>query len=731
MAVVSHRGLRTALEKLEQDLSAGAAVSEERLAELSADTIYWAGIARQTKHLRRLAALLTEIGDVPAAVELLRAGTDAAPGDVQVALLYSDAITLENDFPGALRALSPAIMQQPPHTRCAKKAIRLHLKLGQFDAAITLARDLVDQSSENEGVLINTLAAADRQEEALSRAREVLASDTGELPLIYACCRALQKIGADAVEINAVRDRLLSRAGEQGAAHLWRAQLLERDGDLDGADAEIESALATAPDDTALLKRSAEIVLERGYWGRDAEKLKRARSAAPLFSQLAEGIANADSLLRSFGGSLDDAAREPGKFADIKSPESVFERVVRECPPPDDSGARSGVAMVAGSLGGYGAERILANTFRLLATERRFDRIKFYISDFGKQTSKDFYLPLKDIPGSDVVLLDGPGRIGAPFAWLWGNQAVPAARIFEQLKRDRPAVVHASLEPLNVFAGLAAVAAGVPRIILHTHNMRPTDLHIRGAARFKGCYQALLTRPEVFLAGCARACIDDYIDWLELKDSSKTFVVHNGYEFDKIAPADTERRTALRAEYGIAPGTFVIGTAIRLTDTKQPLLWVDAAAGIVEQRPDCRFIMFGDGDMRVRVEQRIREKGLATHFTLPGRVTNLYERLPLLDLFVLSSRTEGLPNSLIEAQAAGVPVVAFDVGGVAETMIPGETGLLVNEHTPGGLAGAVLAALADPEWRGHAAVAGANFVRSAFSLDRMIVTLSGIFSGSH
>jgi glycosyltransferase involved in cell wall biosynthesis len=94
---------------------------------------------------------------------------------------------------------------------------------------------------------------------------------------------------------------------------------------------------------------------------------------------------------------------------------------------------------------------------------------------------------------------------------------------------------------------------------------------------------------------------------------------------------------------------------------------------------------------------------------------------------MLSSRTEGLPNAVIEAQAAGVPVVAFDVGGVAETMIPGETGLLVKDLTAGALAAAVLGALADPEWRGRAATLGPDFVRSTFSLDKMIVTLSGIF----
>jgi glycosyltransferase involved in cell wall biosynthesis len=728
MEIVTHAGLRAALDKFEGDLAAGGRLDAERVAALSASAVRWAGIARQTQHLRRLATLLASAGDMGAAIALLRTGTETVPGEVQLALLLSDAISLENDVPAALQALAPCMAQQPPHTRCAKKAIRLHQRLGQFDEALRLARDLADRDPSSAGVLITTLATAEERKEALSKARDVLARRPDEISLINACYRALEKVGAPQAEIADARAFLLERADATGAGQLWRAQLLERGGELDAAMAEVKAGLAAQPGNPPLLKRAAEIALERGYWGQDAGLLNRARSAVPAFSQLAEGITNADRLLEFHGGSLELAARRPRKFAAIKTPECVFEQIVRSAPKPDSSHGRAGVVMAAGSLGGYGAERVLANTFRLLASERRFEWTKFYIADFAKRTSDEFYQPLTGIPGSDVVLLDGACRPSAPLSWIWSGQTLAAARMLEQLNRDRPAIMHASLEPLNVFAGLAALLAGVPRIVLHTHNMRPTELNLKHAARFKGCYQALLARPEVVLAGCARACIDDYIDWLELKDASKTRVVHNGYAFDEIQPVSAGRRAALRQEYGFAPETTVIGAAIRLTESKQPLLWVDAAAAIFERRPDCRFIMFGDGDQRLEVEERIREKNLHPYFILPGRVTDLYDRLPVLDLYMLSSRTEGLPNALIEAQAAGVPVVAFDVGGVRETMIPGETGLLAPELTVDALATAAIGALADRQWRERAAALGPKFVRDAFGLEKMIVTLSEIFA---
>ena len=193
-----------------------------------------------------------------------------------------------------------------------------------------------------------------------------------------------------------------------------------------------------------------------------------------------------------------------------------------------------------------------------------------------------------------------------------------------------------------------------------------------------------------------------------------------------IVTGNPGSRAELRAAYGIEPGATVIGTAIRFAEVKQPLLWVDAAADVLERWPGCRFVMFGDGDLRRTTEDYIRAKGLADHFVLPGRVADIYRRLPLLDLFVLSSRTEALPNVLLEAQAAGIPIVAFGVGGVAETMIAGLTGILVKDRSARALAAGILQALAAPEWRRNAVMMGPGFVREAFSTEKMICGLSDI-----
>ncbi len=102
----------------------------------------------------------------------------------------------------------------------------------------------------------------------------------------------------------------------------------------------------------------------------------------------------------------------------------------------------------------------------------------------------------------------------------------------------------------------------------------------------------------------------------------------------------------------------------------------------------------------------------------------------MLDVFLLSSFSEALPNVLIEAQAAGVPVVSHDVGGIAETMIHGKTGILVEEDSAAALAHAVLSVIDNPKWHAAAVAAGTKFVRERFDTDRMVDTLAEILLGT-
>jgi glycosyltransferase involved in cell wall biosynthesis len=262
------------------------------------------------------------------------------------------------------------------------------------------------------------------------------------------------------------------------------------------------------------------------------------------------------------------------------------------------------------------------------------------------------------------------------------------------------------------------------------HSMRPTELKAGPdelESRSRECYRALLRRTEVSLITVADACKRDYLDWIGLDDASNVHAVYNGIDFSDIESAvELGSRATVRTQFGIDEHTPLVGTAFRFVELKRPFLWVDAAAIVLAIHPECRFIMFGDGEERDRTIAYINSRGLNRNFSLPGLVSDLYRHLPMLDAFVLSSRTEGLPNVLIEAQAAGVPVVAYDVGGVGETMLDGVTGFLVKEETAEALAAGILRALEEPDWHAHASSVARSFVKQRFNTETMVRSLSDV-----
>ena len=111
---------------------------------------------------------------------------------------------------------------------------------------------------------------------------------------------------------------------------------------------------------------------------------------------------------------------------------------------------------------------------------------------------------------------------------------------------------------------------------------------------------------------------------------------------------------------------------------------------------------------------------MAQRFILSGETKDVGLIYGALDVFLLTSRFEGSPNVLIEAQAAGIPVVAPNVGGSSETVVNGKTGIVVGNRRPLNLANAVLQILDDPSWRERAAIQGPIFVSKRFGHQRMI-----------
>jgi glycosyltransferase involved in cell wall biosynthesis len=204
--------------------------------------------------------------------------------------------------------------------------------------------------------------------------------------------------------------------------------------------------------------------------------------------------------------------------------------------------------------------------------------------------------------------------------------------------------------------------------------------------------------------------------------ASRLGVIHNGIE-PGPRPGEAERLAA-RAALGIAPDRLVVGTVARLDPVKDLATLVAAFAALRERRPSGPgaplLVIVGEGPERPRLEAAAAAAGLADAVRLPGRRDDARRLLAALDLYANTSTSEGISLTILEAMAAGLPVVATRVGGSPEVVVDGETGRLVPARDPGAVA-AALVELAGARERARAlGEAGRRRVEARFTIERML-----------
>jgi glycosyltransferase involved in cell wall biosynthesis len=155
---------------------------------------------------------------------------------------------------------------------------------------------------------------------------------------------------------------------------------------------------------------------------------------------------------------------------------------------------------------------------------------------------------------------------------------------------------------------------------------------------------------------------------------------------------------------------------------------IEAARIVCRAVPSAKFVLVGDGAERPKLEQQVGQAGLEKNFLFLGLRQDVPELLACCDLSVLPSEAEGLPNSVLESMAAGLPVVATRVGGTPEIIIDGVNGLLVPPRNPPALADAILRVLQDADLARRLSRTGQARMRTRFSYDRLIAQLEQLYS---
>lgn len=327
-----------------------------------------------------------------------------------------------------------------------------------------------------------------------------------------------------------------------------------------------------------------------------------------------------------------------------------------------------------------GAETAAVALARGLA-ERGWD-VRFLVVRDGplRERFADGLVPLT-VLGHDLVLR-------APLA---------LAGMVRYLRDVRPSIVHTHLIGMDVFGRTAAMLAGVPRIVSTQHDSLPRSWHLRA---FRA---ATRSRVDATIA-CSSSVYEFARDEMRIAEE-RLHLIPNAVDVGRFAGA-------ARPHEGL-----VIGALGNLRLVKGHDVLLRAFARVVDARPDARLVIAGEGEARAGLERLARELGVAGAVELPGAVGDVPGFLLGLDLFAHPSIAEGLPLALLEAMAAGLPVVASRLPAIAEALEGGACGRLVEPGDADALGTALLALADDPATAAGLAAAARARVAAAYSLD--------------
>ncbi len=206
---------------------------------------------------------------------------------------------------------------------------------------------------------------------------------------------------------------------------------------------------------------------------------------------------------------------------------------------------------------------------------------------------------------------------------------------------------------------------------------------------------APLTDRAIAVSGSTR----DFLVRERFVPAARVRLIWNGAPLDEFAPVPRERALAVRRALGISDDALVVGAVGRLSDQKGHRYLVDAAARILDERPEVRFLVAGDGDRMDSLKTQARDLGIAEQVVFAGHRTDIPDVLGAIDVLAISSLYEGTPLALFEAMAAGKAIISTAVDGCREVLSDGETGLLVPPGDAAALAEGLLKALRAPSLR--------------------------------
>jgi len=301
--------------------------------------------------------------------------------------------------------------------------------------------------------------------------------------------------------------------------------------------------------------------------------------------------------------------------------------------------------------------------------------------------------------GHDLIRLAPRTEVDLHAAWK-------LSRIVKQL---RPDIIHAH-DPHAVAAAALALSfmtsGKCPGLIAS----RRVAFHLKSNTFSRWKYSQV----DCFAAASnaiRRTLIEDGID------EGRIVTIYEGIDIGRV---QLEPAANIHAELWLPTHAPIVGAVAALTHEKGHKHFIDAAALVIREVPDARFVILGEGELRPALERQVKELHLERHVVLPGFRADVLSFIKSFDVFVMSSLAEGLGTSLLDAMALSKPAVATDTGGIPEVVSHGETGLLVQPRDHRAMASAIVELLQDQRMRQRMGAAGLERVTGIFSADVMV-----------
>lgn len=451
---------------------------------------------------------------------------------------------------------------------------------------------------------------------------------------------------------------------------------------------------------------------------------KTATDHSGLQSELHKIKTSLDNLIKANHLSPDEADA-------LESPDKLVPILAKIAAPIHRSSR--GITMVSSTLRPGGAERqVLATIKGLMRILPESTHLELYCRSLAPNIQADFFLSEIEQSGVQVFeLAQAHPQKGDTSEALALLELLPpelkeiALPLIKAFSNKRPEICHLWQDRIALAGIIAAILSGVPRIIVSLRSTRP-DARRRFRPYQQNLYKSLLKAfpQRIVLLNNSHYGARDYETWLNM-DAGAISCVHNGFDIEAIT-----ERTKLPSSVNFDTTENMNSTSVclgwvgRFTFEKRPEVWVETAIKLSQKIPNFRAIAAGNGPAYSKLQTRVAEAGLSDKIKFLGVQRPIEPIMKSMDVLLLTSEREGLPNVLVEAQAVGVPVITVDVGGASEAVNSGVTGLVIADRGDAllvdDLVEAVMTLLNDRAKRQNMSKAAPAWVKTEFSLETMV-----------